>query len=143
VATMLDRPASARPLGAPAGQAPPAGDVAPAAARLLKLLADPTRRRIFLALMRGETCNCELTDELGLAQNLISHHMRALREASLVVERRDQCDARWIYYRIDVDALAGAWAALADALDPARVGTRAAQCGPSGRVETVPGDGPR
>ena len=40
--------------------APSTQDIGPAAARLLKLLADPTRRRIFLALMRGETCNCEL-----------------------------------------------------------------------------------
>jgi DNA-binding transcriptional ArsR family regulator len=104
-----------------------------AGALLLKLLADPTRRRIFLALMRGETCNCELRDELGLRENLISHHVRQLRDAGFVLERRDELDARWIYYRLDPEALAAAWAALGAALDPKRIGTRTPSCGPSAK----------
>ena len=126
-------PAAPTPdLLAPFGAAPAAlvGDIDPAAARLLKLLADSTRRRIFLALMRGETCNCELVEELGIAQNLVSHHVRALREAGLVSERRDANDARWIYYRIDGVALAAAWAGLTAGLHPLHIGARAAQCGP-------------
>ena len=111
--------------------APSTQDVAPAAARLLKLLADPTRRRIFLALMRGETCNCELMQELNLAQNLISHHMRRLREAGLVQERRDESDARWIYYTIAANVLTEAWQALAAAFDPSRLGSRTPYCGPA------------
>lgn len=107
-----------------------APEVAPAGARLLKLLADPTRRRIFLTLMRGETCNCELTQELGLAQNLISHHIKQLRRAGLVRERRDATDARWIHYTIDAPKLEEAWGALAAALDPRRLGTREPDCGP-------------
>ena len=109
----------------------PAYDIAPAGAKLLKLLADPTRRRIFLALMRGEICNCELTQELGLAQNLISHHIRQLREAGFVGERRDASDARWIYYTINVQKLTEAWEALAAALDPRLLGTRTPYCGPA------------
>lgn len=35
-------------------------DVSAEAGAFLKLMADPTRRRIFLALMQGETCNCEM-----------------------------------------------------------------------------------
>src|SRR5215207_9869572 len=85
---------------------PAVADASAELARFLKLLADPTRRRIFLVLMRGETCNCELTDLLGLPQNLISHHLRALREAGLVRSRRDRRDARWIYYWVDQEALA-------------------------------------
>jgi ArsR family transcriptional regulator len=109
----------------------PFGDVAPAAARLLKLLSDPTRRRVFLALMRGETCNCELRDGLGLAENLVSHHVRQIRDAGFLHERRDEGDARWVYYRLDRAALAEAWAALGAAFDPARIGTRAPSCGPA------------
>lgn len=101
-----------------------------AAARLLKLLADPTRRRIFLALRWGETCNCELAERFGLAQNLISHHIRQLREAGLVRERRDPNDARWVYYTLDADALAEAWHGLSAMLDPATSGARAPVCGP-------------
>jgi DNA-binding transcriptional ArsR family regulator len=112
----------------------PPADVHADAALLLKLLADPTRRRIFLALMRGETCNCELRDSFGLAENLVSHHLRQLRAAGFVLERRDAADARWIYYRLDADRLAAAWAPLGAAFDPARIGTRAPSCGPAAKT---------
>ena len=109
----------------------PRRDVSDPAARLLKLLADPTRRRVFLALMDGETCNCELAGDLGLAQNLISHHVRQLREAGFVRERRDTGDARWIYYSLDADALADAWGSLASLVDPARIRARTPVCPPA------------
>ena len=111
----------------------PIRDVPARAAVLLRLLADPTRRRLFLALMRGETCNCELRDELRLKENLISHHVRQLREAGFVLERRDELDARWVYYRLDAAALATAWAALGAAFAPTRIGTRTPSCGPSAK----------
>lgn len=105
-------------------------DVTDAAARLLKLLADPTRRRLFLKLTEGETCNCELADGLGLAQNLVSHHIRQLREAGFVRERRDTADARWIYYQLNADALGAAWQSLDALLNPAHLGKRAPVCPP-------------
>lgn len=111
-------------------------DVSSRLACFLKLLADPTRRRIFLLLMRGETCNCELTDLLGLPQNLISHHLRQLREAGLVRSRRDERDARWIYYRVDADALRGVSGEFGALFSPDALGERAPQCGP-----TLKGDG--
>ena len=106
------------------------GDVSEQLATFLKLLADPTRRRIFLLLMRGETCNCELTGLLGLPQNLISHHLRALREAGLVRSRRDAQDARWIYYWVDPDALAGVCGELQGVFSPAALHQREPRCGP-------------
>ena len=112
----------------PGHDEPAADDVDERGARLLRLLADPTRRRIFLALLRGETCNCELAETFGLAQNLISHHVRQLREAGFVRERRDSNDARWIYYAIDADAYRSAWQAVATALDPSLIGTRTPVC---------------
>jgi ArsR family transcriptional regulator len=51
--------------------------------------------------MQGVSCNCELTDRLGLPPNLLSHHLRVLREAGLVTSRRDVIDGRWIYYEVD------------------------------------------
>jgi len=105
-------------------------DVDERAARLLKLLAEPTRRRIFLALLRGETCNCELANTFALPQNLISHHVRQLREAGFVRERRDAIDARWIYYTVDAEAFQRAWASLAATFDPSLIGTRSPTCGP-------------
>ncbi len=103
-------------------------DIAEPGARLLKLLADPTRRRIFLMLLHGETCNCELAEGLALAENLISHHIRQLREAGLVCERRDPVDARWIHYTIDAAAYREAWQAVAADLDPVRIETRSSAC---------------
>jgi len=111
-------------------------DVTDAAARLLKLLADPTRRRLFLKLTEGETCNCELADGLGLAQNLVSHHIRQLREAGFVHERRDTADARWIYYRLNTDTLGAAWQSLDALLNPAHIGERAPACPPGEPTRT-------
>lgn len=107
-----------------------ASDVRPRGALLLRLLADATRRRIFLALLAGETCNCELTVNLGLSQNLISHHVRKLREAGLVRERRDERDARWIHYSIDAEAYRAAWEEVVAGLHPDRLGTRTPDCSP-------------
>jgi ArsR family transcriptional regulator, arsenate/arsenite/antimonite-responsive transcriptional repressor len=110
-------------LGAPA-------DTAERLGTFLKLLADPTRRRVFLLLMRGETCNCEMTGLLGLPQNLISHHLRALREAGLIRSRRDERDARWIYYRVDPDVLEGVCHDFQAVFSPDQVSRREPRCGP-------------
>jgi DNA-binding transcriptional ArsR family regulator len=99
-------------------------------ASFLRLMADPTRRRIFLHLMRGEICNCEMVERLGLAQNLISHHLRQLREIGLIRARRDSADQRWIYYSIDRDALADVHSELTHLFDPSAIGLRAPDCGP-------------
>lgn len=115
-------------VGLGGGAGPP--DVSGSAARLLKLLADPTRRRLFLKLTEGETCNCELAEGLGLAQNLVSHHIRQLREAGFVRERRDSTDARWIYYSLDADALAEAWRSLDARINPAGIRERTPVCPP-------------
>ena len=64
----------------------------------LKLLSDPTRLRSLLLLQQeGELCVCELTYALGEIQPKISRHLAALRDAGIVVDRRE---GQWIYYRI-------------------------------------------
>jgi DNA-binding transcriptional ArsR family regulator len=115
---------------------PDAGDVSPAAGAFLRLVADPTRRRIFFRLMGGEVCNCELVDVLGLPQNLISHHLKQLRGAGLVRARRDSEDARWVYYRVDPAALAAVHAEVAAAFAPERLRDRQPVCGPAARGAT-------
>ena len=54
-------------------------------------------------LRAGERCVCELQDELEAAQSRLSFHLRVLKEAGLVSDRRD---GRWSYYSIIPDALA-------------------------------------
>ena len=53
-------------------------------AKWLKVLAEPNRLLIFHLIMEGVQCNCELGSGLDIAPNLISHHLRVLREAGLV-----------------------------------------------------------
>jgi ArsR family transcriptional regulator len=96
----------------------------------LRLLADPTRLRILECLMGGLQCNCTIKESLGLPMNLISHHLKLLKEAGLVRAERDPSDARWIYYEIDPQALASLRDALFAALAPSRLRPRADHCGP-------------
>jgi ArsR family transcriptional regulator, arsenate/arsenite/antimonite-responsive transcriptional repressor len=104
----------------------------------LKALAEPNRLRIVDLLMQGEQCNCEMGGKLNMAPNLVSHHLRVLQEAGLLVMRRDPDDARWIHYSMDQTALAALNRAFSTFFDPARIQPRQASCAPSGsffRVE--------
>lgn len=87
-------------------------------ARRFAALGDPARVAILDRLGGGTRCLCELQEDLQMAPNLLSYHMRILREAGLVSgERR----GRRIDYRIepdgvevlraDLDRLSGAWPA--------------------------------
>ena len=73
------------------------------AARLFHALSDETRLSILDRLRRGERCVCELTDALEAAQSRLSFHLRVLKEAGLVADRRE---ARWMYYTLNAEALA-------------------------------------
>ena len=65
------------------------GAAAVAAGRA-KALADPTRMTIALALWEaGELCVCDLAWITARAENLVGHHLRALRVAGLATPRRD------------------------------------------------------
>jgi ArsR family transcriptional regulator len=103
------------------------------ATAVLKALSEPNRLRIFATLMAGDSCNNELQEKLGLAPNLLSHHLRALENAGLIHSRRDRVDGRWIYYSVD-RATAGRWQAwFGHFLDPARIQQRPV-CGPEGQL---------
>ena len=72
------------------------------AVTLFHALSDATRLGILDMLKGGERCVCELQDELDVAQSRLSFHLRVLKEAALVTDRRD---GRWMYYTIAPDAL--------------------------------------
>lgn len=69
----------------------------------LQALAEPTRLQIVETLRHGERCVCEIQDALDVKQSLLSHHLRTLREAGLVTDRRD---GRWIHYSLVPSVLA-------------------------------------
>ncbi len=73
------------------------------AARLFHALSDETRLAVLEMLQDGERCVCELQDELDAAQSRLSFHLRVLREAGLVTDRKE---GRWSYYTIVPESLA-------------------------------------
>ena len=73
------------------------------AVALFHALSDATRLSILEMLRGGERCVCELQEELDAAQSRLSFHLRVLKEAGLVTDRRE---GRWSYYAIVPDALA-------------------------------------
>jgi ArsR family transcriptional regulator, arsenate/arsenite/antimonite-responsive transcriptional repressor len=70
----------------------------------LQALADENRLRILDALRTGERCVCVLQDVVGLSQSLLSHHLRVLREAGLVLDRKE---GRWVHYSLSASVLGG------------------------------------
>jgi ArsR family transcriptional regulator, arsenate/arsenite/antimonite-responsive transcriptional repressor len=71
-------------------------------ARLFHALSDRTRLTILQRLRFGEQCVCNLTDALEAAQSRLSFHLRVLKEAGLVTDRRE---GRWMYYTLSPAAL--------------------------------------
>lgn len=72
------------------------------AARLFHALSDETRLGILECLRSCERCVCELTGDLDAAQSRLSFHLRVLKEAGLVTDRRE---GRWMYYTLNREAL--------------------------------------
>lgn len=66
-------------------------------ATLFSALSDPIRLRILDELAGGETCVCTLQQTIEIAPNLLSYHLRVLREAHLVTAARR---GRWVDYTI-------------------------------------------
>jgi|SRR5215208_3851306 ArsR family transcriptional regulator len=71
-------------------------------ARLFHALSDETRLSILERLRFGERCVCDLTDALEAAQSRLSFHLRVLKDAGLVVDRRE---GRWMYYTMNPEVL--------------------------------------
>jgi ArsR family transcriptional regulator, arsenate/arsenite/antimonite-responsive transcriptional repressor len=72
------------------------------AARLFHALSDETRLSILQRLRFGERCVCDLTDALDAAQSRLSFHLKVLKDAGLVTDRRE---GRWMYYTLNPEAL--------------------------------------
>ena len=67
-------------------------------AQAFKALGEPTRLRILAHLQAGESCACEVQAALGVPANLLSRHLKVLREAGLVIGTRR---GRWVDYRVE------------------------------------------
>src|SRR6266480_7782852 len=72
------------------------------AARSFHALSDETRLEIVGLLSHVERCVCELQDVLEAAQSRLSFHLKTLKDAGLVTDRRE---GRWVYYSLSREAL--------------------------------------
>ncbi len=71
---------------------------------VMRTLADPTRRAVFERIvMSDEITVIELTRGSGVTQGAISQHLKALKQAGLVIERPE---GRNVYYRAQPEGLA-------------------------------------
>jgi ArsR family transcriptional regulator len=70
-------------------------------AQLCNALADEARVEIVARLLDGEKCVCDLTDALETGQSRLSYHLKVLKDAGLVTDRRE---GRWSYYTLARDA---------------------------------------
>ena len=68
---------------------------------LFHALSDETRLEIVEMLRSGERCVCDLTDALDAAQSRLSFHLKVLKDAGIV---RDRKDGRWVHYELDREA---------------------------------------
>ena len=70
------------------------------AAQLFHALSDEIRLEVIDLLRDGERCVCELTEALDIAQPRLSWHLKALKEAGILVDRKE---GRWVYYALARD----------------------------------------
>lgn len=71
-------------------------------AKVLKALADETRLQILEFLKGGEKCVCEIVPHIGTSQSNVSQHLRILKDAHVVTDRRE---GRSIYYSVVDDRI--------------------------------------
>ena len=89
------------------------------AAALFHALSDETRLELLDRLKNGERCVCELTDAMKAAQSRLSFHLKVLKDAGLILDRRE---GRWMYYAINPDAIN----ALDEVIDALKKASRSA-----------------
>lgn len=77
----------------------------------LQAIGEETRLSLLQLLSEGEHCVCDLQAELGAGQSLLSFHLKKLKDAGLITDRRE---GRWIYYRLIPESIAAMRAGLGE-----------------------------
>lgn len=94
------------------------------AVALFHALSDETRLALLDRLRDGERCVCELADAMKTGQSRLSFHLKVLKDAGLVEDRRE---GRWMYYSLSsqaIEELEGLVDALKKAVRSARMSGR-------------------
>lgn len=72
------------------------------ATRWFHALSDGTRLKIIARLSEGEQCVCDLTDMLDARQSRLSFHLKTLKDAGILTDRRE---GRWVYYSLNPEVI--------------------------------------
>lgn len=64
---------------------------------LLILVGEESRLKILCILKQGQHCVCEIEEHLNLSQSLISHHLKDLKTAGLINDKKKK---QWVYYSL-------------------------------------------
>ena len=94
-------------------------------AQVFHALSDETRLCLVVILGQGERCVCDLTEALETGQSRLSFHLKTLKDAGLVRDRRE---GRWVYYSLVPGALDGLEDALAGLTPGAALQAARAKC---------------
>lgn len=87
--------------------------------RFVELAAHPLRWSVLGALVQSDRTVRELTALVGESQNLVSYHLRQLRDGGVVAARKSAADGRDVYYSVDLEACRDALRDVGAALHPA------------------------
>jgi DNA-binding transcriptional ArsR family regulator len=76
------------------------------AVAVARALGHPARLRTVAMLRSGELCPCQITEVLGLASSTVSAHLKELKQAGLIVERKD---GRWVFVELAESDVTRSW----------------------------------
>jgi ArsR family transcriptional regulator, arsenate/arsenite/antimonite-responsive transcriptional repressor / arsenate reductase (thioredoxin) len=93
--------------------------LAPDPPQFVRLIAHPLRWQLLRELVQSDRAVRELTQLIDEPQNLVSYHLRQLRDGGLVSARRSSADGRDSYYAVDLSACQDALQAAGGSLHPA------------------------
>ncbi len=68
----------------------------------LKIISEENRLKILCILRSGERCVCEIWQHLELPQNLVSHHLKVLKDFNLILSKKDGLK---IFYKLNQKTL--------------------------------------
>lgn len=71
-------------------------------AQIYKALGDETRLEIVNMLLGKELCVCDIIDAFSLSQPAISHHLKILRQAGILIDTKD---GKWVFYSLNPETL--------------------------------------
>lgn len=94
-------------------------------AQLFHALSDETRLEVLERLKDGEQCVCELMETMKTAQSRLSFHLKVLKDAGLIQDRRD---GRWMYYSLNADVFDTLDEALTDLRRDVKDGRSTRRC---------------